>query len=88
MPVYAYKLGCRCKICVDANTKRCKQTIAKGRKLAIVPETPDGCKFPMHKPYTGYQYGCRCGRCRNAQASQVSAFRVKRKARDEEFNRD
>lgn len=37
------------------------------------------CQYPNHKGSTGYQYGCRCDRCRAGWSEQSKAYRARRK---------
>jgi hypothetical protein len=42
---------------------------------------PDQVGFP-HGEYRGYQWGCRCGECREAQRAYMKGYRERRKARE------
>lgn len=74
---YAYKNGCRCDTCVRAHRDRCYKTRTQASFRAAPRKHPDDCAFPDNKPYTGYQYGCRCPRCRAGQAKSTKKARAR-----------
>lgn len=86
---YAYKHArCRCEQCVDALRERCYTTIQRALLRAhaskrVSNKNTKRCMFPENKPYTGYQYGCRCLRCAAGQAAAVARYRKRRKERQQ-----
>lgn len=83
---YAYKTGCRCVACTDFLRMRCYRLIERKAKQVAMPRGPKRCAFPKLKPYTGYQYGCRCPKCRSGNAAQTKKFRIKRILKEEGGN--
>lgn len=64
----------------DYRPRRKGQEIAcKGRRLAKMRDDPAD---PFHGTPTGYNYGCRCARCRAAKRGAVYRWRFKRKVRE------
>jgi hypothetical protein len=74
---YAYKHGCKCIVCLDAHKERCYRTLEFGRQR-LKKDSPKRCNFPKLKPYTGYQYGCRCNRCKAGNAEAIRLYRERR----------
>lgn len=81
---YSYRHGCRCSVCTDALRERCYATIERRKASRAAKLTSRrSCSFPDNKPYTGYQYGCRCVRCCRGQADAVARYRKRRKERED-----
>ena len=60
--------------------RRKRQTEAcKRRRLAKMKEDPDD---ELHGTPTGYNYGCRCDRCREAKAASARRYRLGKRAGD------
>nr|DAL99457.1 MAG TPA: hypothetical protein [Caudoviricetes sp.] len=51
----------------------------KTRRLARMADDPDD---ELHGTPTGYNYGCRCDRCREAKAASVRRYRLRKRAGD------
>ena len=59
---------------------RKRQTEAcKSRRLAKMAEDPGD---ELHGTPTGYNYGCRCERCREAKVASVRRYRLRKRAGD------
>ena len=57
---------------------RKRQTEAcKSRRLAKMAEDPGD---ELHGTPTGYNYGCRCDRCREAKTASVRWYRLRKRA--------
>ena len=60
--------------------RRKRQTEAcKARRLAKMAEDPGD---ELHGTETGYNYGCRCDRCREAKSAGVRRYRLRKSAGD------
>ena len=61
----------------DYRPRRKRIEIAcKMRRLAKMEEDPED---PLHGTATGYNYGCRCGRCTRAKSKSMNEYRFKRR---------
>ena len=64
----------------DYRPRRKGQEIAcKERRLAKMRDDPTD---PLHGTETGYNYGCRCERCRVAKYAKIKRYRFKMKVRE------
>ena len=64
----------------DCRPRRKGQEIAcKKRRLAKMRDYPTD---PFHGTPTGYNYGCRCERCRTAKYAHIKRYRFKMKVRE------
>jgi cytochrome c5 len=70
--IYAYRQGCRCEECRQANWEKTR----KWRQKAAAGETPER----AHGTINGYKvYGCRCELCRGAKLTNDRQQREKRR---------
>ena len=65
--------GCRCSVCVRANTERQRKYRQRKDGSPIQAHKP-----PAHGKASTYRNGCRCTPCREAHATKQRAYRGQR----------
>lgn len=63
----------------NAALRKRQNEACKARRLARMKEDPTD---ELHGTPTGYNYGCRCDRCREAKAASVRRYRLRKRAGD------
>ena len=75
-----YNLGCRCPKCSEAHSAYIRVHYAnsdrKGICIARLRELEHK-ENPFHGTITGYSYGCRCDRCKNAAKQHYTSPEVR-----------
>lgn len=59
--------------------RKAQEIACKERRLAKMRDDPTD---PLHGTETGYNYGCRCARCKAAKYAKIKRYRFKRKVRE------